>query len=184
MKNKQVSLGKGESFGFPFFLSVSRGSGSGSQTLKTKGSQATTSFPFVFPKFFRVAEIDYPTNSYILKSNNLTKEDKSCVIIKFLTMCQEVSTIRRFLFRVVEPTLLEGWHCVSSMKRSGCIASPRAMNPKTVSIMIGKGRGSCPFFYFQASCFPRQARRYLKQKARKLAFVFPKFLRVARRGKQ
>jgi len=178
MKNKQVSLGKGESFGFPFFLSVTRGSGSGSQTLKTKGSQATTSFPFVFPKFFRVAEIDYPTNSYILKSNNLTKEDKSCVIIKFLTMCQEVSTIRRFLFRVVEPTLLEAWHCVSSMKRSGCIASPRAMNPKTVSIMIGKGRGSCPFFYFQASKLPRKNRRSLKQEDRKRPFHFLLFSQI------
>jgi len=184
MKNKQVSLGKREGFGFPFFLSVTRGSSSGSQTLKTKGSQATTSFPFVFPKFFRVAEIDYPTNSYILKPNNLTKEDKSCVIIKFLTMCQEVLTIRRCLFRVVEPTLLEAWHCARSTKRNGCIASPRATNPKTVNIMIGKGRGFRPFFYFQASSFPRQARRYLKQKARKLAFVLAKFLRVARRGKQ
>ena len=45
MKNNQVSLGKGESFGFPFFLSVSRGSGSGSQTLKTRGSQAHSCFP-------------------------------------------------------------------------------------------------------------------------------------------
>lgn len=192
MKNKQVSLGKGESFGFPFFLSVSRGSSSGSQTLKTKGSQATTSFPFVFPKFFRIAEIDYPTNSYILKPNNLTKEDKSCVIIKFLTMCQEVLTIRRYLFRVVEPTLLEAWHCARSTKRNDCIASPRAMNPKmprTKTVIgskiqeTGKSRGESPFF---CSCpeASNQARRYLKQKARKLAFVLPKFLRIARRGKQ
>jgi hypothetical protein len=179
MKNKQVSLGKGESFGFPFFLSVSRGSPSGSQNLKTKGSQATVSLPFVFPKFFRIAEIDYPTNSYILKSNNLTKEDKSCVIIKFLTMCQEVLTIKRCLFRVVEPTLLEAWHCARSMKRNDCIASPRAMNPKTVNIMIGKLRGSCPFFYFQASKFPRKNRRILKQKTRKLAFVLPNNTRIA-----
>lgn len=69
MKNNQVSLGKGESFGFPFFLSVSRGSGSGSQTLKTKGSQATTSFPFVLPNFIRIAEVDisqkFLYNNYI-----------------------------------------------------------------------------------------------------------------------
>jgi hypothetical protein len=174
MKSNQVSLGKGESFGFPFFLSVSRGSGSGSQTLKTKDSQAR----FRFAKFLRIAELDYPSNSYTIKSNNLIKEDKSCVIIKFLTMCQEVLTIRKCLFRVVEPTLLEAWHCVSSMKRSGCIASPRAMNQKIVSIMIGKKRGSCPFFYL---CFPSVGSRVasLKTKDSQARFRFVKFLRVA-----
>ena len=60
MKNKQVSLGKGESFGFPFFLSVTRGSPSGSQTLKTRGSQATISFPLVFPNNTRIASLTIP----------------------------------------------------------------------------------------------------------------------------
>ena len=53
MKNNQVSLGKGESFGFPFFYLCFPSVGSRVASLKTKDSQAR----FRFVKFFKVAII-------------------------------------------------------------------------------------------------------------------------------